>query len=190
MAQETAERPIGVVLIALPYCLQALVFVLLAILLSRGLGTSLMCKLYGIPPQLFADDSNFVIDALLLAALISGMMGYGIWSFRPWARRVCLYTTGLSLLKVCVRLFLEAGTSDFSSAAYRLFCAALSAVIIWYLMQPDIKARFRAPGRATSGGYRSGTIVGQEISPMRMRAINGRPAGGQMTPYRPVFRQQ
>jgi hypothetical protein len=130
------------------------------------------------------DNSSMVIVGLLLGALLSAVMGYGIWNFRPWARRVCLYTTGLTVLKLCKVLFAEAGNLDSSSASYRLFCAAIGAVTIWYLLQPDVKERFQPPNRTTAGPYRPATIAGP-VSPLaRIGGHRHQPAAEQITSYR------
>jgi hypothetical protein len=184
MTQDTTTRPIGVALIALPYFLQAAATVLLAGLITLGLGARLMCGLYGIPPQLSMHNSSLVIVAMLLGALFSAMMGYGIWNFRPWARRVCLYTTGLTLLKLCRVLFAEAGTLDSWSASYRLFGVAIGAVTIWYLLQPEVKARFQPANRTRPGPYRPATVAGP-ISPLaRIDAYRHQPAAGRIASYR------
>ena len=184
MTRDTTTRPIGVALIALPYFLEALATVLLAGLVTLGLGTRLMCRLYRIPPQLVMDNSGVIVVGLLLGALLSAVMGYGIWNFRRWARWVCLYTTGLYLLKVCRVLFEQAGNLDSWSASYRLFCAAISALTIWYLLQPDVKARFRSRNRTTPGPYRPATIAGP-VSPLaRMGGYRQHPAAARITSYR------
>ena len=184
MTRDTTSRPIGVALIALPYFLQAGAIVLLAMLIALGMGTRLMCRLYRIPPQLAMDNSGVIIAGLLLGALLSAVMGYGIWNFRPWARRICLYTTGLSLVKLCIVLLAEAGNLDSGPASYRLFCAAIGALTIWYLLQPDVKARFQPPNRTTPGQYRPATIAGP-VSPLaRLGGYRHQPAAERITSYR------
>jgi uncharacterized membrane protein (DUF2068 family) len=147
-------RPIGVVLIAIRYFLNALGIMLIAISLKLELGTGLVNKLFG-SSRLLAEERDVAMAVLIILALPSLIVGYGLWKLRPWARKLCLFTSGLFLVDISRKLISEAGNVEWPSETYDFSSAVIYLLIVWYLLQPDVKARFQRPVAATPSWHNS-----------------------------------
>jgi hypothetical protein len=66
---------------------------------------------------------GFIAAVLLVLCLINLAVGYGLWQMQSWAR------TGAIVLAIISLLFIPIGT-------------VIGAVILWYLVQPGVTARF------------------------------------------------
>ena len=85
-------------------------------------------------------------------AAVSLVAGYGMWNLREWARIVCIVLAVLSLVFSIPGLLFMGLHFNLFFGTYRLFRIAISILIIWYLMQPQIKALFR-PGAPMASGF-------------------------------------
>jgi hypothetical protein len=143
-SQENAMRPVGVVLIALYHLLAGLFLVVLglATLLGRSLFGS---AIGGVDRSSFGGMQLGAVIGMLGAALFFVMAlvalsaAYGMWKMRDWGRVLSL---GLAILYVLFTLpailLLHA-----LLGAYQIVRIAVCIAIIWYLLQPRIKALFR-----------------------------------------------
>ncbi len=141
-------RPTGVVLIAVYHFLSALFLVFFAITLV--VGGSLLAAFFG-----KGDIGPFsgmgiglavgVVGGIFffLFALVAVIAGYGIWAMKEWGRILSIVLAVIALvfsfpglLMMGIHLHLFFGT-------YRLFRIAISILIIWYLVQPQIKTLFQ-----------------------------------------------
>jgi len=142
-------RPTGVVLIAVYHFLSAVFLIFFAIALGVG-GTVL--------GAMFANGRNTPIAglgmlvgmlravALLVGAAIAALAGYGIWALREWGRIWSIVLAVISLVfAVPGLLFGHHLHFFFFFGTFRLIRIAISALIIWYLVQPQIKALFQRP---------------------------------------------
>jgi hypothetical protein len=77
---------------------------------------------------------------ILLIAVADIVFGIGAWTLKPWAWMLGLVLQGLNVVIALVSIV--AGWSTFGSQIIGL---AINAVIIYYLMTPDVKKAF---GRA------------------------------------------
>jgi hypothetical protein len=77
---------------------------------------------------------------ILLLAVADIVFGIGAWTLKPWAWMLGLVLQGISVVIALVSIV--AGWSSFGSQIIGL---AVNAVIIYYLMTPDVKKAF---GRA------------------------------------------
>lgn len=137
-------RPTGVVLIAIYHFLSALFLILFAILLAVG-GTVL--------GAMFAAGHDSPLGGLgmmvgvlgaiffFVYAVVAFVAGYGIWTLREWGRILSIVLAIVSLLFSLPGLLMMHLHLFFGG--YRLFRIAISILIIWYLVQPQIKALFR-----------------------------------------------
>lgn len=83
----------------------------------------------------------------LVIAAIAALIGWGLLGLKNWARIVQIVLAGLGLLGV---LF---GLLHFSAAILLglLIRGAINALIIWYLLKPDVAAAFsQSQARATT----------------------------------------
>jgi len=141
-------RPTGVVLIALYHFLSALFLVLFATFLVVG-GT-VLAGMFG--------ASNFgpatglglglMVGALggvffLVFALVAAIAGWGMWSMREWGRVLSIVLAVISLIFSLPGLLMMGLHLHLFFGTYRLFRIAISILIIWYLVQPQIKSLFQ-----------------------------------------------
>ncbi len=77
---------------------------------------------------------------LLVIAVADIVFGIGAWTLKPWAWMLGLVLQGINVVVAIVSII--AGWSTFGSQIIGL---AINAVIIYYLMTPDVKKAF---GRA------------------------------------------
>ena len=141
-------RPTGVVLIALYHFLSALFLVLFATFLVVG-GT-VLAGMFG--------ASNFgpatglglglMVGALggvffLVFALVAAIAGWGMWSMREWGRILSIVLAVISLVFSLPGLLMMGLHLHLFFGTYRLFRIAISILIIWYLVQPQIKSLFQ-----------------------------------------------
>jgi hypothetical protein len=148
-------RPTGVVLIAIYHFLSALFLVLLAI--SLVVGGSVLAMMAG------RDASASVIGGagigimvgmvgaafFLFYAAIAAVAGYGIWTMREWGRILSIVLAIISLLFSLPGLLMMGLHLHLFFGTYRLFRIAISILIIWYLMQPQIKVLFQRKALVT-----------------------------------------
>jgi hypothetical protein len=66
---------------------------------------------------------GFIAAVLLVLCLINLAVGYGLWHVQAWAR------TGAIVLAILSLIFIPIGT-------------VIGAIILWYLVQPEVTARF------------------------------------------------
>ena len=141
-------RPTGVVLIAVYHFLSALFFVFFAIALL--VGGSIMAKFFGsgdVGPfsvvgigQAIAVVGGIVFFVFAVVAVIAG---YGIWIMREWGRVLSIVLAVVALLFSLPGLLLMGLHLHLFFGTYRLFRIAICILIIWYLMQPQIKVLFQ-----------------------------------------------
>lgn len=146
-------RPTGIVLIALYHFLSAVFLVLLAI--SLVIGGSVLGAMFGAGNQspLGGLGIGLLVGTLgaaffLLYAVIAAVAGYGIWSLREWGRILCIVLAVISLLISLPGLLLMGLHLSLFFGGYRLIRIVISLLIIWYLVQPQIKSLFLRTGTA------------------------------------------
>ncbi len=134
------ERPSGVAVLAiLQFILGVLLIMAGAFLLAGQLGDGL------------AEDVLATLGGLLLfMAIVGFLLGWGLWSLRPWARTIALIFACLWVIVGLLTVTIGVG----------IIVALLAILILWYLMRPEIKAAFDAevsmalpfPSAAAGGG--------------------------------------
>ncbi len=142
-------RPTGVVLIAIYQFLGALFLIGLALLMllggslpaAAGAGpiTAKLALLLGAAGAVFA----------IIFAVIAVISAYGIWNLREWGRILTMALAVLSLVLSLPGLLLMAAHVHLFFGTYRLFRIAISILMLWYLMQPPIRALFQRTPSAT-----------------------------------------
>lgn len=145
-------RPMGVVLIAVYHAVSALFLLMVAIVLAVG-GTLLGAMLTAGHNGLFG-GLGMAIGVLgavffFIYALIAAIAAYGIWGLREWGRIMSIALAVISLLFSLPGLLMMGVHLHLFLGAYRLFRIAISGMIIWYLVQPDIKGVFQRTTSAT-----------------------------------------
>ncbi len=141
-------RPTGVTLIALYHFLSALFLVLFASFLAVG-GT-VLASLFS--ASRFGSATGWGLGVLvgmlggvffLFFALVAAIAGWGLWSMREWGRILSIVLAVISLLFSLPGLLMMGLHLHLFFGTYRLFRIAISILIIWYLVQPQIKVLFQ-----------------------------------------------
>ena len=143
-------RPTGIILIALYHFVSALFLAFLAV--SLAIGGSVLGAMFGAGHERamgglsigllvgMAGAAFFVFFALIAAAA-----GYGIWRLREWGRILSIGLAAISLLISLPGLLFMGLHLGLFFGGFRLFRIAISVLIIWYLMQPQIRGLFQKP---------------------------------------------
>ena len=141
-------RPTGVTLIALYHYLAAVIL--------TGFGASLfvggkLISMLGVADSDMLPRAGFLIGVVggvfcLAFALVYAIAGFGVWSMREWGRILSIVMAVISLLFAVPGLLLTAMTMHvfFFFGGFRILRIAISVLIIWYLLQPQVKAVFRS----------------------------------------------
>ncbi len=124
------QRPDGVTLIAIYYFLASLLFLLGTLFMALPTG---ILGIVGLTEDAGAFIGMFALGVIAMAmmalCLLHLIVGYGLWTMRPWARMAAM------ALAIVALLFAPVGT-------------VVGAVIIWYLIKPDVTALFEARRQA------------------------------------------
>jgi len=139
-------RPMGVVLIAIYHFLAAAFLVLLAITL--GVGSSVLGALLGAGRNIPFGGLGFLVGIVgaiccLVFACIAALAGYGVWTLREWGRILCIVLAVIALLFSLPGLLLMGLHFGFFLGGFRVIKLAINILIIWYLVQPQIKGLFQ-----------------------------------------------
>jgi hypothetical protein len=150
MAAAPAARPVGVTIIGVVVVVgsaaAAALLVIGAGLLLLGSAAAFsgfiqQFPMAGIPAALIgALFMVFAVLALALAA-VGIVSGLALLRGKEWARWLVIVFQALSLLGALGNV----AQRQFGSAVFSILVAG---VVIWYLLQPDVKAWFEAQGRA------------------------------------------
>jgi len=130
-----AARPMGITILAVLSAIGGVLSILAGIALiglgGVGAASTGQAALFGL---------GAIFGLLILASGIASLaFAYGAWTLQPWA-----WTLGVALQAISIGLAVLSviGGSDIAS---QIIGVAISAIILYYLMQPSIKAAF---GRA------------------------------------------
>jgi len=124
------NRPTGVTVLAiLAFCFA--LFLLLAGLLMTLVGTTIGAA--GGP--VLAALGAFAGIVMIVFALLEALVGYGLWSLKGWAWILTVILAGLGLAMNVLQML----SGEIFGA---LFGLAINGLILWYMMQPHVKAAF------------------------------------------------
>lgn len=131
------QRPAGVVVIAVLYWLSAFTLLLMGIVMAVGftafgsMATGMMSMFAGFG----------VIGGIVLLGLgaVIAFIGYSLFQLQEWARVTTIVLVALGFVAATVALIGFHGGARISA----LFRMAVDAVIIWYLIQPQVSGAFR-----------------------------------------------
>jgi hypothetical protein len=141
-------RPTGVTLIAVFHFISALFLLGMAMLLFVG-GTVLGAMFGGSSFGSATGASlGFMVGALggilfIGFAVVAVVAGYGTWNLREWGRILSIVLAAISLLFSFPGLLVMGLHLNLFIGTYRLFRIAIAILIIWYLLQPQIRALFQ-----------------------------------------------
>jgi len=144
-------RPTGVTFISLLYFLVALVLIVCGVVFIGLLGAAeLSARAHEMGPFAVLAGLGAVAGVVCLVfALLLAFIGWGLWSLKEWARIVALIFAGLGLLggvagllgSLLIRSPLLPALGMIG-AVLALVRIAINALILWYLLQPQVKQAF------------------------------------------------
>ncbi|HKF21628.1 MAG TPA: hypothetical protein VKE93_08670 [Candidatus Angelobacter sp.] len=149
-------RPAGVTVIAVLCFLATAIGILLGIgfMVGGGFIANLINQQggqgTGAGAGLFAGLGVVIGVAILAFAALYAVVGWGLLKLKEWARIVTLVLAGLAVLGA---LFGLLGTFMHFSVLILFWTAvrlAIAAWIIWYLLQPNVRAAFQGQSRPAS----------------------------------------
>jgi hypothetical protein len=132
-------RPVGVTILGILQIVGGVFVGLLAVVVSRAPG---MLANAGIPAGL-AGVGAAGLTVLIVSGLLNVAVGVGLLRLFPWAWWVMMALTLLSLASSALGI-LAGGVAQgaLGGDGLRLIVFAIDAVIVWYLLRPEIKRMF------------------------------------------------
>ena len=147
-------RPTGVTLIAIYHFLAAACLLLAACAIV--VGGSLLGAFLGRNLDTHVGGASLgfligVVGAMVFFgfAAIAAIAGYGMWTMRGWGRILTIVLAAISLLAALPGFLIRAPLHLFGGfffGGFGLIRIAISGLIIWYLVQPQVVALFRTQG--------------------------------------------
>ncbi|HXZ28517.1 MAG TPA: hypothetical protein VEG08_11030 [Terriglobales bacterium] len=147
------QRPTGVTVISILYFLGALFLTLCAVVFIGMMSVAgLGARAHEMGPLAVLAGLGAVAGVVcLIFAVVAVVVGWGLWSLKEWARIVALIFSGLGLVGGVVgflgavllrsHLFPAFGVIGAVGGLVRI---AINALILWYLLQPQVKQAFAA----------------------------------------------
>jgi hypothetical protein len=137
------QRPIGVTILAI------LCFLMTAVMLLAGLGLGLGMGLVGMSPDVGGGMGAMLAGLgiagavfFLIIAVLYGLMGWGLWTLKNWARIIALVFAVLGLCFGVLGLLGSLLAMEVISLFLQLVSVGINGLITWYLLQPHVKRAF------------------------------------------------
>ncbi len=143
-----AQKPVGVIVLAVLDFVGAGVMVLVALGLAVGLSVvGMMMHRPGMGATMAAVGALGAVVVLILAVLFA-LLGWGLWTLRNWARIVTIVLAALGLAGSIMGFFFWGGVHAFAGVLWiwPLIRIAVNGIILWYMLQPEVKQAFGATG--------------------------------------------
>ncbi|MGA7275569.1 MAG: hypothetical protein WCC03_19815 [Candidatus Acidiferrales bacterium] len=141
------SRPVGIVLFAILYLLNAAFYGYLTVLgffardkLAAFLNTSTSPA--GVGPSGLLSLGNLLPFYFVAMAAVTLVLAFGMWRLKNWARIVTMLLIGISLLDAAFMLlktFAHFVAADF---ARLLVATTIGIVVLWYLNLKAVRASF------------------------------------------------
>jgi len=148
-----SRRPVGVTILALLFCLNAGVYLLLTglAIVSPGSLIALLHRLSpsGLGPEtIHSSMGRFLPFYYGTMTVVTSAMAVGFWRLQNWARLAMLAMIALSLAFILpeLRPLLQAPTAAAMSLTLVRF--VLSGLWLWYLLRRSVRSAFRQPAAA------------------------------------------
>jgi hypothetical protein len=141
-----AQKPVGVVVLAIMDWVGAGLLALMALALGVGLSVvGVMLHRPGMGATLAAVGALGGVVVLIMAA-VAALLGWGLWTLQNWARLVTIVLAALGFLG-SVSGFLYTGAMHSFAGVFWIWLlvrVAVNGIIVWYLLQPEVKQAFGA----------------------------------------------
>ena len=141
------QRPVGVTVLAVLNFIGACFLVLgglLAIVGAGFLGASAAAGKPMGPMALLAGGGIIIGVFFIIFAVIPVVIGYGLLKLKNWARIVSIVFAVIGIVGSLPGLFSALGHVVIFTLVVNLIGIGIDALIVWYLLQPDVKKAFAA----------------------------------------------
>ena len=144
-------RPVGVTILAILYFIGAALCLLggIGMMLGGGVLGTIVSQQGG---QGSAGAAGFFAGLGAVAGVfmiimggVGALVGFGLWKLKGWARIVAIVLAGISAAFQLLGLLGSLAHFNLFAVVWGLFWIAIDALIIWYLLKPEVKSAFQAP---------------------------------------------
>src|SRR5579864_1297929 len=80
---------------------------------------------------------------IIIVGGVSALLGFGLWKLKEWARIVTIVFAGISGAFQLLGILGTLAHFNVLALMWGVFWLAIDALIIWYLLKPEVKAAFR-----------------------------------------------
>jgi len=146
-------RPTGVTIIAVLDFIAAAFCVLggLGVMLGGGFVASMMGQQSGAGAGVLAAIGAAAGVFLLVCAAVAVLLGWGLLKLKEWARIVTIVLAAIGALFSLIGLVGVLGHFAMVAVVFVLVRLAINGLIIWYLVQPHVKAAFQGIQARSAG---------------------------------------
>lgn len=137
-------RPTGVTVLSVLHYIGAGFMLLGALAMMAGLGTAgaLMTGRGHAGGMFLAGLGAGLAVVLGIFAALIAILAWGLWTLKNWARVLTIIFAALGVLGAAGLLMMGMTHINFGLMVVAFVRAAISGIIIWYLLQPHVKAAF------------------------------------------------
>ena len=82
---------------------------------------------------------------IIIIGGVGALVGFGLWKLKEWARIISIVFAGIGAAMQLLGLLGSLAHFNLFAVVWSLFWLAIDALIIWYLLKPEVKAAFQAP---------------------------------------------
>jgi hypothetical protein len=143
-------RPTGVTVLAILYFIGAGLCVLGGIAMFVGGGFMATLANQGQAGSaggaaFLAGMGAFAGVLILVFGAIYALLGWGLLKLKNWARIITIVLLGISIAFQLLGLLTTLAHFSVVAFIWTVFWLAVDALIIWYLLKPEVKAAFQGP---------------------------------------------
>jgi hypothetical protein len=140
------NRPVGVTILAILDFLGAAICILggIGMLVGGGaIATAISRQAGASGAGIVAGLGAALGVVFLVCAAISALLGWGLWTLKNWARIITIVLLALDIGLSLLGLVGTLTHFNLFALIWSVFWIAVYALIIWYLLKPEVKAAFQ-----------------------------------------------
>ena len=153
------QRPTGVTVLAILQFISTGCMVLagLGVMLGMGVVGAMLAqqgKAGGVGVGALAGMGAALGVIVLFFAVLQGVVAWGMWTLKNWARIINIVCTGLGAAFLALGLLGSLAHFNLFGLIWGAFWMGIYGLIIWYLMQPNVVQAFQSGGTMAAGAGR------------------------------------
>ena len=139
---QVKERPTGVTILAVLYFLCTAFFVMAGLAMIAGMGIAGASSDQAGMGAMLAGLGVMGAILLFCCAAIQGLLGWGMWKLKGWARLIVLIFAFIGLAFGALGMLGSLLSMDLTSIVMGTLPVAINGLIAWYMLQPHVKQAF------------------------------------------------